>query len=487
MLCALRSMATGEHFSGRRAYRPTAVHNHLGREFKSSERELTGTEIKKGFSKHRQEDTHEFFRFVTDALQNSALAGKPKDLPEKIKHSTWVYKIWGGKVRSRVLCLSCRKPSDTFDTILDLSLDIATRSKNATLSVEQLLDNYIKEDRLDGDNKYNCESCKRKSAATKSMRIAQAPPVLTFHLKRFGFSLTSWSTKATKVNNLIDYKPTIDISKYMTEPGTGAKYKLFAVTCHHGSTLHYGHYTSFVKGSDGSWYECDDESVRQVRPSDVLQDRAAYLLSYIRVDGDQPPSAPATPVAPAVSNKRQREEDSPSPNKRPNGVPNGVKKEGSKKAETPALSKLNQQYASSSPSSSSSSSSSSDDEGDKVMKPAKSAKPAKAAPLPTPPETSPPAPSSSAARPSTPPPSAKKLAGLLSPRSPKSPKSPKKRAPHSPKKSKHHRPNHRSQIMGKGHGGHGAPMPFKQGSYGKSNLRNKRKNKIGRMKGRNES
>jgi ubiquitin C-terminal hydrolase len=34
--------------------------------------------IKKGFSKSRQEDTHEFFRFVTDALQNTALCGLPK-------------------------------------------------------------------------------------------------------------------------------------------------------------------------------------------------------------------------------------------------------------------------------------------------------------------------------------------------------------------------------------------------------------------------
>lgn len=406
---------------------------------------------------------------MTDALQNTALAGKPKDLPEKVKHSTWVYKIWGGKVRSRVLCLSCRKPSDTFDSILDLSLDISTRSKNASLTVEQLLDNYIKEDRLDGDNKYNCESCKRKSAATKSMRIAQSPPVLTFHLKRFGFSLTSWSTKATKVNNMIDYKPTLDMSKYMTEPGSGTKYRLFAVTCHHGSSLHYGHYTSYVKGSDGSWFECDDESVRPVRPSEVLQDRSAYLLSYMRVDdaAGGPPSTPATPVAP-VSHKRQREEDSPSPNKRPNGVgkPNGV----AKKAEAPALARLNQQYGSSS-------SSSSEDEDAKPKAKAAKAKPA--AQLPTPPKTSPPA----TARPSTPPLSKAVKAVTASPRSPRSPKA--KRAPHSPRKHKH-RPSHRREIIG---GKHGAPMPFKQGSFGKSNLRSQRKShsRIGRMKGRHES
>lgn len=84
MLCAIRQIATTDHFSGKKqAYRPIPVHAHLGRECfshcDSLSPELTlFTEIKKGFSKNRQEDTHEFFRFVTDAFQNTELAGKPK-------------------------------------------------------------------------------------------------------------------------------------------------------------------------------------------------------------------------------------------------------------------------------------------------------------------------------------------------------------------------------------------------------------------------
>lgn len=79
MLCALRQIAVADHWAGKkRAYRPLPVHNHLGRAFSCRDSPLTAAEIKKGFSRHRQEDTHEFFRFVTDALQNTALAGKPK-------------------------------------------------------------------------------------------------------------------------------------------------------------------------------------------------------------------------------------------------------------------------------------------------------------------------------------------------------------------------------------------------------------------------
>lgn len=124
--------------------------------------------VKKGFSVRKQEDTHEFFRFATDALQNQALFGLPKyacpvrisrselkdrNTSDKIKHTSWVHRIWGGQIRSRVLCLKCEKPSDTFDTYLDLALDCGV--KNSSLS--SMFRGFIKEDKLEGDNKYHCD------------------------------------------------------------------------------------------------------------------------------------------------------------------------------------------------------------------------------------------------------------------------------------------------------------------------------------------
>lgn len=305
MLCELRK-CVAKHWGGAagKRYVPE-VQSKLGR-------------IRKGFSKNRQEDTHEFFRFVTDALQNTALLGKPKTLPEKVKRTTWVYRTWGGQVRSRVLCLSCKKPSDTFDSFLDLSLDVPARAR----TVKDLLDTFVHEDKLDGDNKYNCENCKRKSAATKSMRIAEAPPVLTLHLKRFGYSLT-YPSRMTKVNNMIDYPPVLDLAPYMTENASeGTRYRLFAVTNHHGSSLHYGHYTSYVRGPDGAWYSADDEDVRPVQGKDVLHDRSAYLVSYMRIGKADKATPVSTPTAVLNGNAKREREDSPSPvRKRPSPAP----------------------------------------------------------------------------------------------------------------------------------------------------------------------
>lgn len=77
-----------------------------------------------------------------------------RDTPEKIKHTSWVYRVWGGRVRSRVVCSRCNNPSDTFDSFLDLSLDVNKQGKKSVLG---MLAGFTKEDKLEGDNKYHCE------------------------------------------------------------------------------------------------------------------------------------------------------------------------------------------------------------------------------------------------------------------------------------------------------------------------------------------
>lgn len=70
----------------------------------------------------------------------------------KIAETTWVHKIFGGKLRSRVTCQSCGHNSDTFDSILDLSLDIY----KCTL-LKDALRKFVAPDHLKGADKYKCE------------------------------------------------------------------------------------------------------------------------------------------------------------------------------------------------------------------------------------------------------------------------------------------------------------------------------------------
>ena len=74
-------------------------------------------------------------------------------MPQATKDSTFVHQIFGGRLRSRVKCLVCSHPSDTFDSVLDLSLDL----NRGISSIKDALSGFTKVDQLKGQNKYKCE------------------------------------------------------------------------------------------------------------------------------------------------------------------------------------------------------------------------------------------------------------------------------------------------------------------------------------------
>lgn len=230
-------------------------------------------------------------------------------------------------MRSRVVCSKCQKPSDTFDSFLDVSLDV---NRGGRPRLVNMLQGFIKEDRLEGDNKYHCEkwvapaccadlSCKAKANATKSFRIAKAPPILTFHLKRFSVNFNSYNgrARADKYNQFIEYPEMIDISPYMVDKQSpGTKYRLFGVTCHRGAELRFGHYTSYARGPDGRWFHADDDDVSPVSLKEALADKTAYLLSYIRV-GDDEEIPNGDPVSFNSPKKRKLDDESPRTSDKP--------------------------------------------------------------------------------------------------------------------------------------------------------------------------
>lgn len=64
-----------------------------------------------------------------------------------------MHQIFGGRLRSRVLCTSCGHASDTFDSVLDISLDLPRNVE----SIRDALAQFVKVDQLRGSNKYKCE------------------------------------------------------------------------------------------------------------------------------------------------------------------------------------------------------------------------------------------------------------------------------------------------------------------------------------------
>jgi len=76
----------------------------------------------------------------------------PRKIDTKLAETTWVHKIFGGRLQSRVTCRECRHHSDTFDSILDLSLDI-----HDVDSLKDALRRFVVVEFLKGEDKYKCE------------------------------------------------------------------------------------------------------------------------------------------------------------------------------------------------------------------------------------------------------------------------------------------------------------------------------------------
>lgn len=107
------------------------------------------------------------------------------------------------------------------------------------------------------------------------MQIVKAPEVLSLHLKRF-------TPTGRKITSTIKYTGNLNLDPYMDNHTGSPLYELYAVTVHQGSGPHIGHYYSYVKNKNGTWFEANDESVH------VAQARvfpSAYILHYIRKPG----------------------------------------------------------------------------------------------------------------------------------------------------------------------------------------------------------
>src|SRR5438128_896067 len=90
-----------------------------------------------------------FMEFATLFLFD--FTARVRNLDARIKETTAIHQIFGGYLQSQVKCSRCRHESNTFDPMLDISLDI----KNAD-SVERAFANFIKTETLTKANRYKC-------------------------------------------------------------------------------------------------------------------------------------------------------------------------------------------------------------------------------------------------------------------------------------------------------------------------------------------
>nr|B3M3M6.1 RecName: Full=Ubiquitin carboxyl-terminal hydrolase 36; AltName: Full=Deubiquitinating enzyme 36; AltName: Full=Protein scrawny; AltName: Full=Ubiquitin thioesterase 36; AltName: Full=Ubiquitin-specific-processing protease 36 [Drosophila ananassae] len=220
----------------------------------------------------RQEDAHEFLRFLVEAMERAYLMRfrNYKELDQLVKETTPLGQIFGGYLRSEVRCLSCNHVSITFQHFQDLLLDIRKSD-----SLEEAFEGYFSREKLE-DFGYKCEGCKKKVSATKQFRLERAPITLCIQLKRF-------SMMGNKLTKQITFKPRIDLSKFAARsPAASVQpliYRLVSMVTHLGVSQHCGHYTAIGSTEAGSYYNFDDSYVRPIAIQSVCNTNA-YIMFY---------------------------------------------------------------------------------------------------------------------------------------------------------------------------------------------------------------
>ncbi|GAA6017044.1 hypothetical protein JCM11491_006140 [Sporobolomyces phaffii] len=169
-----------------------------------------------------------------------------------------------------------------------------------TITLDQCLTEFTKEERLGEEDMWYCSACKDFKQATKKVEIWKAPDVLVFALKRF----SSGRYSRDKIDDFVDFplegfdmEPFVEGDKVEARlaaelgPGVAAPaisgpdsllYDLYAVSNHFGG-LGGGHYTAFAKNPDNNkWYDFDDSRVSPLSDPTRAVSSSAYLLFYRR-------------------------------------------------------------------------------------------------------------------------------------------------------------------------------------------------------------
>ena len=241
-----------------------------------------------------QHDVQELNRVLVEKLEEKM---KGTSVEGTMEH------LFRGKFTNYVSCINVNDKSLRDEEYYDLQMPV-----KGCKDLYASLDEYVREEVLDGDNQYFSDRY-GKQDAKKGVLFKSLPPVLELHLRRFEYDFAS--DQMAKINERFEFPTTLDMDidnrKYFTEeadPKVRNLYRLHSVLVHSGGP-NGGHYYAFIRplGSE-QWYRFDDERVTKVKEKEAVDGQfgglehhqhpghtpqwkyqkisSAYMLVYVR-------------------------------------------------------------------------------------------------------------------------------------------------------------------------------------------------------------
>ncbi|KAM4625621.1 ubiquitin carboxyl-terminal hydrolase 48 isoform 2-T3 [Polymixia lowei] len=206
-----------------------------------------------GLDTGQQQDAQEFSKLFLSLLEDTLSKQKNPSLQNVIQEQ------FCGQFSYVTVCNQCGRASPLPSRFYELELNIQGH-KNLTECVTE----FLKEEKLDGDNRYFCESCQSKQNATRRIKLHSLPRTLNLQLMRFVFDRQTGHKK--KLNTFISFPEQLDMGPFLEgKQDQKCVYELSAVLIHRGVSAYSGHYIAHVKDARTSdWYKFNDEEIEKM-------------------------------------------------------------------------------------------------------------------------------------------------------------------------------------------------------------------------------
>lgn len=236
-----------------------------------------------GIRTAEQQDAQEFSKLFMSHLDNEFKKQDNASLQSLMTDQFEGRQVYGTR------CGTCQNASEHQSSFLELEISLTSDCK-----LEDRLKASLEDEKLEGDNQYDCSTCGSKQDAFRYLKLTHLPPVLHFSVLRFVFDAQQLSRKKSK--QAISFPLSINMQPFVGGGGTELWYDLHGVLLHRGLSAYHGHYEAQVFDvTRNRWFLFNDEEVREMQIEELVGKQAtggsrlqvskdAYMLIYAQRD-----------------------------------------------------------------------------------------------------------------------------------------------------------------------------------------------------------
>ncbi|XP_012506398.1 PREDICTED: ubiquitin carboxyl-terminal hydrolase 48 isoform X3 [Propithecus coquereli] len=218
----------GDGIHEERDYEPQTICEHLQYLFallqNSNRRYIDPSGFVKalGLDTGQQQDAQEFSKLFMSLLEDTLSKQKNPDVRNIVQQQ------FCGEYAYVTVCNQCGRESKLLSKFYELELNIQGHKQ-----LTDCISEFLKEEKLEGDNRYFCENCQSKQNATRKIRLLSLPCTLNLQLMRFVFDRQTGHKK--KLNTYIGFSEILDMEPYVEHKAEPSKSQTRKPKCGKGT------------------------------------------------------------------------------------------------------------------------------------------------------------------------------------------------------------------------------------------------------------